>query len=183
SLSIYTDVSYDSTAFALHLQKGVRGRADRAGRVVALAVFAVPITALFTIGSVWYTNTWAALPGLLGISLGALLSGFALSSIASGLLVFPVPAPGESPFRGRPGGGFTLTLTTFATWGILAVLIVPELVLAIVGLVTGEPGFGWSALAVGLVLGAALLTIGIRWGGTILERRGPELLTQLQNQK
>ncbi len=62
-------------------------------------------------------------------------------------------------------------------------LIVPELVLAIVGLVTGEPGFGWSALAVGLVLGAALLTIGIRWGGTILERRGPELLTQLQNQK
>ena len=40
--SISTDVSYDNTAFALHLSTGVRGVHDRLGRAVACLVFALP---------------------------------------------------------------------------------------------------------------------------------------------
>jgi ABC-2 type transport system permease protein len=36
---------------------------------------------------------------------------------------------------------------------------------------------------VGIGLGAILLVIGVRWGGAILDRRGPDLLAQLQAQK
>ncbi len=182
-LSIYTDVSYDNTAFALHLQKGASGRADRIGRVVALAVFAVPVTILLAIGSIWYLGSWSALPGVLGLSLGALASAFGLSSVTSARWAFPVPAPGDNPFRARPGGGFSLVLTTWGTWGALAVLASPELVLAAVGAATGSALLEWLALAVGLLLGCALLVVGVRWGGAILDRRGPELLAQLQEQK
>jgi ABC-2 type transport system permease protein len=183
SMSISTDVSYDNTAFALHLQTGVSGRADRIGRVVALACFAVPVSLILTIATAWVTNSWAFLPGLLGITIGVLLSGFAVSSVVSGRFAFAVPAPGESPFKSKPGGGFSLMLSTFATWSILAVIALPELVLAIIGFATGQALYGWLSMFVGLVLGSVLLVIGVRVGGRILDRRGPEMLVQLQKQK
>jgi ABC-2 type transport system permease protein len=183
AMSIYTDVSYDNTAFALHVQTGVSGIADRLGRVIALAVFAVPLSLALVVASVAVSNTWQLLPGLLGITIGILLSGFAVSSLISGRLTFPVPAPGESPFKARPGGGFSLMLTTFASWAVLGVLILPELVLALVGFATDNPLLGWLSIPVGLIVGTALLVLGVRLGGRILDRRGPELLAQLQKQK
>ena len=183
SMSIYTDVSYDNTAFALHLQTGVSGLADRVGRVVALATFAVPVTLLLLVGSVAISNTWQLLPGLLGITIGLLLSGFAVSSLISGRFTFAVPAPGDSPFKARPGGGFSLMVSTFASWAILGVLVLPELILALIGFATDNLVLGFTSIAVGVALGSALLTFGVRLGGRILDRRGPELLAQLQNQK
>jgi len=183
SMSIYTDVSYDNTAFALHLQTGVRGRADRLGRVIALATFAVPVSLALTVASVWVTGEWHMLAGLLGITIGALLSGFAVSSIVSGAFIFAVPAPGESPFKSKPGGGFSLMLSTFATWGILGVLVLPELILAIIGFATGNVLFGWLSILVGLALGTALLIVGVRVGGSIYDKRGPELLARLRVQR
>jgi ABC-2 type transport system permease protein len=56
-------------------------------------------------------------------------------------------------------------------------------VLAIVGFVTGDALFGWLALGTGLVLGAVLLVLGVRIGGRMMDRRGPDLLAQLQKQK
>ncbi|PRY70615.1 ABC-2 type transport system permease protein [Glaciihabitans tibetensis] len=183
ALSIYADISYDNTAFALHLQTGVRGTADRLGRVIALAIFAVPLTVALTVGTVWFSNTWSALAGLLGISFGLLLSGFAVSSVISGRFALAVPLPGESPFKSRPGGNMTLMLTSFATWGILTLLVLPETILAVIGFITGDAIWGWASLLVGLALGAGLLVVGVRWGGAILDRRGPDLLAQLQAQK
>ncbi|MBU1589339.1 MAG: transporter, partial [Actinobacteria bacterium] len=183
SMSIYTDVSYDNTAFALHLQTGVSGLADRVGRVVALATFAVPVSLVLVVASVAVSNTWPLLIGLLGITVGILLTGFGVSSIVSGRFTFAVPAPGDSPFKARPGGGFSLMLSTFATWAILGVLTLPEVVLALVGFATDNLALGVASLAVGLALGGALLGVGVRLGGRILDARGPELLAQLQNQK
>ena len=183
SMSIYTDVSYDNTAFALHLQTGVSGLADRAGRVLALATFAVPVSLLLVLGSVAVSGTWPLLPGLLGVTIGILLTGFGVSSLVSGRFTFAVPAPGDSPFKARPGGGFSLMLSTFATWGILGVLTLPEVVLALVGFATDNLVLGFASIAVGLALGSAFLTMGVRLGGRILDKRGPELLAQLQNQK
>ncbi|MDF1479656.1 transporter [Leifsonia sp. H3M29-4] len=183
ALSIYTDVSYDNTAFALHLQTGVSGRADRAGRVIALATFAVPVSLLLTVASVAVTGTWPLLPGLLGITVGVLLTGFGISSAISGWFTFAVPAPGESPFRSKPGGGFSLMLSMIACWSALLVLALPELVLAIVGFATGQALYGYLSIVVALLVGGTVLVIGVRVGGRILDRRGPDLLSQLQRQK
>jgi len=182
-MSIYTDVSYDNTAFSLHLHTGVSGRDDRWGRVLGLGSFAVPVTVILTVASVWVSNSWERLPGLLGIALGLLLTGLALSSLVSGRFAFSVPAPGENPFKARPGGGFTLMLSMFASWTALAILALPEMILALLGFAIDSPALGWSALAIGLGLGAALLVVGVRWGGAILDERGADLLVQLQRQK
>lgn len=183
AMSIYTDVSYDNTAFALHLQKGVTGRDDRLGRVAALALFAVPVSLLLTVGAVAITGSWMHLPGLLAITIGVLLTGFAVSSLISGAFIFPVPVPGESPFKSKPGGGFSLILSTFVSWGIMAVFVLPELLLAIVGFATGNALWGWAALLVSVVLGGTLLVLGVNLGGRILDARGPALLSQLQVQR
>ncbi|MGV8851347.1 MAG: transporter [Rhodoglobus sp.] len=182
-MSIYTDVSYDNTAFSLHLQTGLSGRDDRWGRVLGVSVFAVPVTIILTVVSVWVSDSWERLPGLLGISLGLLLTGLALSSLVSGRFAFSVPAPGDNPFKSRPGGGFTLMLSMFASWTALAVLALPEMILALLGFATDQPLLGWLALAIGVGFGATLLMIGVRWGGKILDERGAELLVQLQRQK
>lgn len=183
ALSIYTDLSYDSTAFASHMSLGVAGVADRAGRALAVLAFAGPIVIIFSVVSVWLSSAWSLLPGILGLSMGILLSGLGLSSVSSATVVVPVPAPGDSPFKSPPGAGFTTFVSSMATWGILALAVAPELTLLIVAAVTGQALFGWLALVVGLILGFAFFQLGIRWGGARLDRRAPELLESLTLQK
>lgn len=183
ALAIYTDLSYDSTAFATHVALGVSGKADRTGRALAVLVFAVPVVLVFSVVSVWVSGSWGLLPGLLGLSIGILLSGLGLSSVSSATVVVPVPAPGDSPFKSPPGAGFTTFVATLATWGILSLLVAPELALLIAAAATGQAIFGWFALVAGLVLGALFFVLGIRWGSKRLEQRAPELLETVHLQK
>jgi ABC-2 type transport system permease protein len=183
AFAIYTDISYDNTAFAAHLAAGLPGRADRAGRVIALAVFALPILVLLTVGSVWYADAWTALPGMLGLVLGLILSGMGLSSVTSARIVMPVPLPGDSPLKAKPGAQVSAILSSLVTWAILAALVLPELVLMLVGAFTGDIVWGWAALVVGTSLGATLTVLGIRIGGRTLDRTGPDLLARLVRQR
>ena len=179
-IGMIADVSYDSTAFALHVAKAVPGRADRWGRSAALLTFAVPAVVLIAIFGAAVGDAWHNLPGLLGLSLGILLTGSAVCAVTSARLVFPVPEPGDNPFRSRPGANISLLGPTFLAWGVIAVLCLPEIVLFVVGLVTGEAIWGWAALAVGVTLGGVLVAVGVRIGGSILDARAPELLLQLR---
>jgi ABC-2 type transport system permease protein len=183
SLSIFTDLSYEGTAFTTQVVSGIRGRDDRLGRAAALASFGLPIVILLSVGSVWISGSWSVLPGLLGLSLGIFLSGLGISSYSSSAVIVPVPGPGDNPFRAAPGAGFTTALTTFATWGVLGVFVIPELALAVVGSATGLPVLGWIGLIVGIALGSALLVLGIRVGGARLDRTSPELLERLARQR
>ena len=183
SLSIFSDLSFEGTAFATQISSGIRGRDDRLGRAAALASFGLPIVILFSVGSVWISGSWSILPGLLGVSIGVFLSGLGVSSFSSAQIVIPVPAPGDNPFKAAPGAGFTTALTTFATWGVLGVLVLPELVLAVIGSATGVDLLGWIGLVVGLGLGSLLLVVGIRLGGAQLDRAAPELLESLARQR
>lgn len=179
-IGMIADVSFDSTAFALHVSKAVPGRADRWGRASALLIFAVPAVALIGVGAAAVRDDWLPAPGLLGLSFGILLSGVAVCSVTSARFVFPVPEPGDNPFRSRPGANISLLGPTFAAWGVIAVLCLPEIALLVVSLVTRQAVWGWLGLAVGVVLGAVFLVLGVRLGGRVLDGRAPELLLQLR---
>lgn len=179
-IGMIADVSYDSTAFALHVSKAVPGRADRWGRATALLSFALPATVIISVGAAAVEGDWLPAPGLLGLSLGMLLSGVAVCSVTSARVVFPVPEPGDNPFRSRPGSNISLLGPTFAAWGVIAVLCLPEIVLLIVSVVTREVVWGWLGLVASLVLGAVLVVVGVRVGGRVLDARAPELLQQLR---
>ncbi|RUQ98991.1 transporter [Labedella endophytica] len=179
AITLCAEVAYDGTAFASHLSTGVSGAADRAGRVITLAIIAVPLVLVSTIVPLLVLDRAEQIPALLGIGFGLLLTGFGVSSIASARFLMPVPAAGESPFKTPPGSTFSAQLGMYAAWLIIFVLAIPELALGIAAIVTGSVVLGVIALVVGIALGTVLMIVGIRRGGALLERRGPELLASL----
>ena len=177
--SICADVSYDNTAFALHLAAGVRGLDDRLGRALACLAISLPVVLLFTVGPLFVTGEWAWLPNLLGLSLGTLFTGLGLSSVISARYNIAVPLPGDSPFK-KPPGNVAQTLAVQAVgMGVLALLLVPELALISVQAFSGGREAGWINLIVGPVLGVILFVVGVRLGGRWLDARGPEMFAQL----
>jgi ABC-2 type transport system permease protein len=177
--SISADVSYDNTAFALHLSSGVRGVHDRLGRALACLVFALPVVLVFSVGPFFFTAEWELLPGLLGLSLGVLFTGLGLASVISARYTVTVPLPGDSPFKKPPGNVAQTMAVQFGGMGVLLVLVLPEAALVLTQSVTGNVVAGWINLVLGPVLGLALFAAGIRLGGKWLDARGPELLAQL----
>lgn len=181
--TLHADVSYDNTAFALHLATGVSGRADRAGRVLACAVFAVPAVLLASLLPAFLSGLTQLAPTVLGVSLGALLMGMGVSSAVSARYTYNVPVPGENAFKTPPGSAGR----TFLVQGIFAmallVLLVPVLVPAVIAVVTENMAWGFVTLAAGTVLGSAVLVAGIRLGGRWMDARGPELLQQVSVNK
>ncbi|AIY01030.1 hypothetical protein ART_1431 [Arthrobacter sp. PAMC 25486] len=174
--SICADISYDNTAFALHLATGISGKEDRTGRVVAAAVLALPLGLLFAIAGSIVSGNWSGFPAAVGLMVGASGAGLGLSSVFSSRFTMNAPLPGESPMKSKPGNNFSTVLIQLAGFAGAFVLAAPVAVLIIVGAVTDQPMFGWLALFAGIVLGAIYVVVGIRLGGAQYDRRGPELL-------
>ncbi len=174
--SISADISYDNTAFALHVASGLPGTADRAGRALAAGSLALPLGVLFAVVGTGIAGAWALLPAILGLTAGVVGSGLGLASIFSARFTMNAPLPGDSPLKSRPGNSFATMLIQLAGFAGVCVLMVPEIVLSALALATNQPLFGWLSLAVGLVLGAVLLLAGIRIGAQQYDRRAPELL-------
>lgn len=176
----YTDVSYDGTAFASVLATGIRGRADRAGRMLGAASIGVPAVIAVALVTVAVADAWERLPVVLGGALGILLAGYGVNAVSSALLVVPAAAPGDSPFKSVPGQTFVSGLMVFVVMGACVLLGAPALVLAIVAAATGSALLGWIALAVGVLLGAGIVVAGIAIGGRTLDRTGPDLLARIK---
>ncbi|MFG6446266.1 hypothetical protein ACFXP7_13210 [Microbacterium sp. P06] len=179
----YTIISYDGTAFAGVLQTGIRGVADRFGRTLAAASVAVPLIAVVCLVTVGLSGRWDALPAVLGASFGVLLTAYGVCAVSSALLVVPVAASGDSPFKRVPGATFTMGLAGIGLWFVAGVLAAPEIVLAILALALGGPLWTWLTVAVGVVLGLILCAIGVLVGGRVLDRTAPALLTRLKSYK
>lgn len=172
--SISADIGYDSSAFALHVTAGVSGREDRIGRIGALLLWALPLTLVLTVVTTWISGAWQQLPGLLGLGLGALLTGAGVSAVSSARFIYPVPKPGDSPFATPEGSTMRILLVSFGAMLVVGLLILPQVVLYVVALLTGDMLFQWLTLIVGLGLGLFLLWLGIRIGSRWLDRTQAE---------
>ncbi|WP_146361540.1 transporter [Arthrobacter yangruifuii] len=177
--SPHADVSYDNTAFALHLATGVSGRADRAGRVLACAVFAVPAVVLASVLPAVLTGHAGLAVPVLGVGLAALLAGLGLSSAVSARYTYNVPLPGENAFKTPPGSAGRSLLVQGAFSLLLFALLLPVLVPGAAAVVLQSTLWGLVTLLAGLLVGAAVLISGIRLGGRWMDARGPELLQQV----
>lgn len=176
----YADVSYDGTAFASVLSSGIRGRADRLGRQLGAACVGVPLVVVVAVVCAVIAGTLGDLPAVLGGALGVLLTGYGVTAVSSALMVVPVAAPGDNPFKSVPGQTFVSGLLVFVVWAACLVLGAPAIVLSVWSLVTGSATLGVIALAVGLVVGAGVAIAGVVVGGRILDRTGPDLLRRIK---
>ncbi|WP_313821622.1 hypothetical protein [Citricoccus sp.] len=172
--SISADISYDGSAFAQHVTAGVSGRDDRVGRIGSLLSWGIPVTLLFTVATVWMAGQWWLLPGLIGIGIGALLTGAGVSALVSARFIYPVPPPGASPFATPEGGGMRMMLISLGAMVVVGALCLPGLILYVVALATGAMPLMWITLVVGLGVGAFLLWLGIRLGAKWFDRSQAE---------
>lgn len=177
----YTDISYDGTAFASVLATGIRGRDDRLGRILGAASLGVPLLLVVAVVTTALAGTWAHLPALMGASLGVLLAGYGVTAVSSALIVSPVAAPGDSPFRSVPGQTFIGGILVFVVWAACVLVASPAIVLAVLSVAMASPLLGWLALAVGIVVGAGAVAAGVWIGGRTLDRTGPDLLVRIKD--
>lgn len=178
--SISSDVSYDGTAFALHVAAPVRGRVDRLGRVAAAAAIGLPATVVMVVVGLAGSGRWELTLPMLGLSIGALGSALGAASVLSAQLVYPVLPPGSNPFATPQGGTTATMLSQLAGFAVLGLLLVPGGVLTLVAVGTGSAALGLLSTAVSVGVGTAALVLGVRLGGDLLDRRGTTLLASLR---
>jgi ABC-2 type transport system permease protein len=179
--SISAEVSYDGRAFWTQLSAPLAGRTDRLGRVIGASVVTVPLLLVIATAGVIVARQPGDLVVVLAASLGVLLTGFGVASIASAIAVFPVQQPGENPFQSRQGASLAVIVSQFAGWSAVALVSAPGLVLAWFAHKTDSPLLALATVVVGLGVGTAVLVVGVRTGGRLLERRGPELFEKVMS--
>lgn len=180
---LYADISYDGTAFGTEVATGASGRADRLGRTLAAAVIAVPLVLIAAVVPFIFSQDWARFPGILGMSIGILLTSYGVCAVTSAQLVIPVPASGDSAFTRVPGTTFLQGLAFLGIWLVAVVLSSPAIVIAIIAFFTANAVLSWIAFVVGTVMGLVVVIVGIRVGGRMLDQTGPVLLSRLKAMK
>jgi ABC-2 type transport system permease protein len=154
---------------------GVRGRADRLGRLIPVIAVGAPVLVVGSIvAGVLYGDPMAGF-GELGVAGCLFLTGMGLGSVSSARLPYPVPQPGASPFQQpNSSSGLTAAVQSITFLGQFLPAL-PAIVLAVLGLVGPDVWFVVSAV-VGLAIGAAVFGVGLELGARVFERRGPEIL-------
>ena len=171
---VHNDAAYDHTALWLHVAAPVPGAADRWGRCVPPLLLGVPLVlALAPLFALW-SGVEGVLPALVGVSIGLLLTGLGVSSVASAIGAYPAARPGAGPFDQPPmlgvRAGWAQAIALLATILFMA----PALVVAIGGF--AQPAWFAVAGVAGAATGLGMLLLGIVIGGRAFRRRAPELL-------
>ena len=142
----------------------------------SLAAVLVPV---YVLVGVAVADRWDLLPAVLGLSVAVLGAGYAVSSVMSIALPYPVPQSGESPFSAPPGAaGITMAAQSLASLGTV-VLASPAILLAWLAW-QGSAAADWGAGLVGIVVGVGVAVTGVGVGARLYDQRAPELLSALR---
>ena len=178
--SVCNMVSYDNSAFSLHVLAPISGRQDRAGRALgALCTFGLVVvmgvTSVTAIKNAWAMYPWA-LAQHAGIFLG--VSGICL--VADTLVNPPVPPPGQNPFATtRQGNTLSKQLMLMAVMAVSSIAGIPAYVCSAVGALSGNSMWFMIGAALQLVIGALLLWGGIVLGGKSYDKRSSRMLQRV----
>lgn len=171
----HNDVAYDSTALWTHVASGVRGLSDRAGRLIPIALVALPILAIAIPLTLAVIDSWYLLMPLIGLAASLFLSGLGLSSIASVVSPYAVSRPGDSPFqqpqRSASRGGFGPAVAFIGA----IIVSAPTLWLFIMTIIE-DGAYNPASFWVGVGTGLVVLAIGAVVGGRIFDRGGERLM-------
>lgn len=170
----HNDIAYDSTAIWMHVVSGVRGLADRLGRLVPIFLIAVPILAIAIPVAVALYGRWAILPAVVGVAANLFLAGLGLSSISSVLAPYAVTRPGDSPFQQPQRTGSGVGSQAIVLLGTIAASI-PTLLLGW-DVINGDIGRADETLWLGVGIGAGVFIVGVAIGAILFDYRGAKLM-------
>jgi ABC-2 type transport system permease protein len=173
--ALHNDTAYDDTAVWLHVASGVRGAADRAGRLVPVLIAGVLVIGLGAAVTAAVLDDWRLLPTLIGVSTALLLGGLGIGSITSARFPYPAVKPGDSPFQQpQSTGAITALVQSITMFGSL-LIAAPAIVFGALGILV-DPAWHAASFFAGTVLGLLAIVGGIAIGGRVFDRRGPEIL-------
>lgn len=178
--SQHNDIAMDSTAIWEHVASGIRGWADRAGRLAPAILFGVPAAIIGSSITVTFLGDWRVLPAVIGLNVGVLCVATGVASVFSALMPYPATRPGDSPFVqpqwSGSGSGASQTLSMLAA---LLLSVAPVWVSAAAIADVSFLGNIW-ALVFGVGFGLVVLLAGVAIGGKIFDKQGPEILAVTQ---
>ncbi|OSM44136.1 hypothetical protein [Nesterenkonia sp. PF2B19] len=114
------------------------------------------------------------------VSVGMLLTAVGVSSLVSARFTYPVPKPGDSPFKQPQGALGRVMVIQLLSMAAIGLLMVPELVGWIVWTFTGIGWVGAVTATVAVLKGAGILGAGLLLGARVFDRSQPELFQQVQ---
>ena len=180
--SLHNDIAYDSTAVWLHVTAGMRGSADRLGRILpalawgsGLILVGGALTALFAGGG------WLPAAAATAVALALLWVSAGGSAIMSVVAPYPVAQPDDPPLTQpvRSWGG-AVAAHPFAGLVEIAVCL-PVIWFAVDGIRTGSWALVGAAAAGALGIGVLAVAAGVAIGGRLFERRGTRILEFAQS--
>ena len=173
-------IAYDNDAIALHILSGVRGTTDRAGRLLGFGLVGAPVTLVLCVVTCLLAGRLDLLPASVGAAIGLMAISAGAGAWVGSFLPGRAPAPESNPFGRGSSGGAQSFLAMIIMSPITLVLGAPAFGFAIAAI--WIPPLGWVSLACAVIIGAAALWGGMVLGGRILDRRWPEVLTEVSSE-
>lgn len=171
----HNDVAYDSTALWMHVASGVRGLPDRFGRLVPIALVAIPVLAIAIPLTLAIIESWYLLLPMIGLTASLFLSALGLSSISSVVSPYAVSRPGDSPFQ-QPQRSASRGWFGPATAFIGALLVSTPTIWLFIMTVISDGVYNPLTFWVGWGSGIVILALGAFVGGRIYDRGGARLM-------
>lgn len=174
-------VSYDNTAFSLHVLSPLRGIDDRIGRLWGYSILVAPIVVLMVLVASAVNGHLELFPIVLMHQLGVFAAAAGMGCVLDTFITPPVAPPGANPFKNpknNEGMGKQLLLMLSmavvmlsALPGGISVIVYVFLTQNLLTLVIGG--------ALQLMIGAGLLVGGVVWGGRRFDRMSPRMLERV----
>jgi len=174
-------VSYDNTAFSLHVLSPLRGIDDRIGRLWGYSILVAPIVVVMLLVASAVNGHLELFPIVLMHQLGVFAAAAGMGCVLDTFMSPPVVPPGANPFKNpknNEGMGKQLLLMLSmvvvmlsALPGGISVIVYVFLTQNLLTLVIGG--------VVQLMIGAGLLVGGVVWGGRRFDRLSPRMLERV----
>lgn len=173
-------VSYENSAFSMHVLAPLRGKDDRWGRAWGLSIMMVPLIIVGSVILCALGRDFSSLPLLLAFSLSLYMSSVGISAFVDMVISVPVPGPKSSPWKvQQQNDGLAKGLVRMLLMLVMAAFALPGGILWLVYLATGSAVWMWAMIVVCLVVGSGTLFTGMHLGAKRYDRLADQTLQRV----
>lgn len=177
-LSVADDLATDSTAIHTSLLSGISGLHERLGRLVATAIWQLPLVLVVSLIAPLLSNQAKHLPILLGLNLAVWGVVVGVAQILAVVFPYQTNPPEASPFSAKGSGADALLASLAQMGSMLAsmLLVTPTIALSVYCGVSENFQLAWLCVVLGVVNALVVMVVGVRMGGKLLDGRWVRLL-------
>ena len=174
-------VSYDNTAFSLHVLSPLRGIDDRIGRLWGYSILMVPIVVVMVFVASAANGHLELFPIVLMHQLGVFAAAAGIGCVLDTFISPPVAPPGANPFKNpKNTDGFAKQLLLMLSIVLVMLSALPGGISVVVYIFRTQDVLTlvYGGL-IQLLIGAALLVGGVAWGGHRYDKVSSKMLERV----